>query len=70
MNRFMFIVQLNSPGFAQPRIITTYVGPGMPVSGGAAIDQAIDQPKSVVHKLLLWRAHIPDFARFMVTKQS
>jgi hypothetical protein len=45
---FLFSVRLNSPGFAQSGIITTYVGPGVPVDGGLAIDQAIDGPTSVV----------------------
>jgi sugar lactone lactonase YvrE len=44
----LFIAGLDSPGFAQSGIITTYVGPGMPVNGGLAIDQAIDRPTSVV----------------------
>ncbi len=44
---FLFSVRLNSPGFAQSGIITTYVGPVMPVDGGLAIDQAIDGPTSV-----------------------
>src|SRR5512135_1988699 len=44
---FLFIAGLNSPGFAQSGIITTYVGPGMPLNGGLAIDQAIDAPSSV-----------------------
>jgi sugar lactone lactonase YvrE len=40
---------LNSSfGFSQSGVITTYVGPGMPVDGGLAIDQAIDLPTSVV----------------------
>jgi len=45
---FLFIVGLNSPGIAQSGIITTYAGPGMPVNGGLAIDQAVDRPGSVV----------------------
>jgi sugar lactone lactonase YvrE len=45
---FFFIVWLNSLGFAESGIITTYVGPGMPVDGGLAVDQAIDRPTSVV----------------------
>ena len=44
---FLFIVGLNSPGFAQSGIITTYAGPGMPANGGMAIDRAIDWPRSV-----------------------
>jgi hypothetical protein len=44
---FLFIVGLNSPCFSQSLIITTYVGPAMPVNGGLAIDQAIDVPQSV-----------------------
>ncbi len=41
----LFIVQLNSPGFARSVIIAAYVGPGMPING---IDQAIDLARSVV----------------------
>jgi hypothetical protein len=44
---FLFIVGLNVPGFAQSGIITTYVGPGMPVNGGPATEQAIDRPTAV-----------------------
>ena len=45
---FLFIAGLNSAGFAQSGIITTYAGPAMPVSLGLAIDQAIDGPMSAV----------------------
>ena len=41
------IAQLNSVGFAQSGIITTYVGPQLPVNGTQAITQAIDDPTSV-----------------------
>jgi len=44
---FLFIARLNSPGFTQSGIITTYAGPHMPVNGGMAIDQAIDRQVSV-----------------------
>jgi trimeric autotransporter adhesin len=37
----------NSAGFAQPGIITTYAGPGSPVTGSLAAGQAIDAPNSV-----------------------
>ena len=42
----LFVVQVKS-GFAQDGIITTYVGPQMPVIGAQAITQAIDYPSSV-----------------------
>jgi sugar lactone lactonase YvrE len=35
-------------GFAQSRIIATYVGPGLPVSGEQAVAQSIDCPGGVV----------------------
>jgi trimeric autotransporter adhesin len=44
---FLFFVQLSSSGFAQSGIITTYVGPGLPVNGAQATTQAIDNPYSV-----------------------
>ncbi len=44
----LFIAGLNSPGFAQSGIITTYAGPTMPVDGGLATSQAFDRPASVV----------------------
>jgi hypothetical protein len=43
----LFIVGLNSPGTVPSGIITTCAGPRMPVSGGLAIDQAIDRQLSV-----------------------
>jgi trimeric autotransporter adhesin len=42
-----FFVLLALNGFAQSGIITTYVGPGRPVTGSTAITQAIDFPASV-----------------------
>jgi trimeric autotransporter adhesin len=44
----LFFVLSVSLGFAQSGIITTYVGPGLPVNGGMAKDQAMDAPVSVV----------------------
>ncbi|MBP1599189.1 MAG: hypothetical protein H6Q05_4566, partial [Acidobacteria bacterium] len=44
---FLFVVRLNAPGFAQSGIITTYVGPGLPVNGELAASQPIDRPASV-----------------------
>jgi hypothetical protein len=43
----LFIVVLDSPGFGQSEIITTYVGPGLPVNGAQATTQAIDWPGGV-----------------------
>jgi sugar lactone lactonase YvrE len=34
-------------GFSQPGIITTYVGPGLPVNGAQAMTQAIDMPGGI-----------------------
>jgi trimeric autotransporter adhesin len=44
---FLFFVQLSLNGFAQSGIITTYVGPGLPLNGAQATTQAIDDPRSV-----------------------
>jgi hypothetical protein len=44
---FLFIVVLDSPGFTQSEIITTCVGPGLPVHGAQAATQAIDWPGGV-----------------------
>jgi hypothetical protein len=44
---FLFLAQLSSSGFAQSRIITTYVGPGLPVMDALATSQPIDRPTSV-----------------------
>ncbi len=44
----LFVVGLDSPGFTQSVIITTYAGPAMPVNGESATNQAIDRPASVV----------------------
>jgi sugar lactone lactonase YvrE len=44
---FLF-AQLALHGFAQHGTITTYAGPGLPVSGAKAITQAIDSPTAVV----------------------
>ncbi|HYK88882.1 MAG TPA: hypothetical protein VE398_08935, partial [Acidobacteriota bacterium] len=44
---FFFVVQLSLGGFAQSGIITTYVGPELPVNGALATTQAIDYPSSV-----------------------
>jgi hypothetical protein len=43
---FLFY-QLALCGFAQHGIITTYVGPSLPVNGAQAITQAIDYPRAV-----------------------
>jgi trimeric autotransporter adhesin len=43
----IFLLQLSSIGFAQSGIITTYVGPQMPVNGAQATTQAIDNPVSI-----------------------
>lgn len=45
---FLFLAQLSLCGFAQSGIITTYVGPGLPVLGAPATTQPIDGPESVV----------------------
>jgi sugar lactone lactonase YvrE len=44
---FLIFVQLNLPSSAQSGIITTYAGPGLPVDGSLATNQAIDAPSSV-----------------------
>ena len=44
----LFIAFSISIGFGQPGIITTYVGPQLPVTGGLATDQAMDSPVSVI----------------------
>src|SRR5688572_20689924 len=44
----VFLVSFAMSSLAQSSIITTYVGPPLPVDGAQAITQAIDQPSSVV----------------------
>jgi sugar lactone lactonase YvrE len=44
---FWFFAQLSLSSFAQSGIITTYVGPGLPVNGALATTQFIDGPFSV-----------------------
>jgi trimeric autotransporter adhesin len=44
---FLFFFQLSPGGFCQSGIITTYVGPGRPISGALATTQAIDNPYGV-----------------------
>jgi hypothetical protein len=44
---FLFVAQLDSIGFGQAGIITTYVGPTMPADGSLAVSRAIDLPTSV-----------------------
>jgi sugar lactone lactonase YvrE len=43
----LFFIQGGIVGFAQIGIITTYVGPGLPVNGAQATTQAIDSPQSL-----------------------
>jgi sugar lactone lactonase YvrE len=43
----LFVSQLNLICLAKVGIITTYVGPGLPVNGAQATTQAIDSPQSV-----------------------
>ena len=43
----LFFLQLNMISFAQSGIITTYVGPNLPVNGAMATTQTIDFPSSV-----------------------
>jgi trimeric autotransporter adhesin len=43
----LFVLSV-SIGFAQPGIISTYAGPGMPVIGELAVNQPMDLPVSVV----------------------
>jgi hypothetical protein len=43
----LFVAQLSLSGPAQSEIITTYVGPQMPINGMQASTQAIDRPTSV-----------------------
>jgi trimeric autotransporter adhesin len=43
----LIIFQINLVGFAQSGIISTYVGPGLPVDGSLAINQGLDGPTSV-----------------------
>ena len=45
---FLLLTCFSPGGFAQSGIITTYVGPGMPVNGAQATTQAFDLPSSVV----------------------
>lgn len=44
----LFVFQLNLAGFAQSEVILTYAGPGLPMNGSLAIEQAIGGPASVV----------------------
>ena len=44
----VFLVSFVSSGLAQSSVITTYVGPPLPLDGAMAMTQAIDQPSSVV----------------------
>jgi sugar lactone lactonase YvrE len=44
---FFFLILFISMGIAQSGIITTYVGPGLPVNGELAVNQAIDNPYSI-----------------------
>ena len=44
---FLFIVLLSAVGVAQSEIILTYAGPGLPVNGLLAVDQAIGGRSSV-----------------------
>ncbi len=43
----LFLLQFNWSALAQSGIITTYVGPGLPVDGALAVTQAIDNPNAV-----------------------
>jgi trimeric autotransporter adhesin len=44
----LFFAMSISLGFAQSGIITTYMGPQLPVMGGSAVSQAMDSPASVI----------------------
>ncbi len=44
---FLFLAQLNLNGFGQSGIITTYVGPQLPLNGTHATTKSIDGPSSV-----------------------
>jgi trimeric autotransporter adhesin len=44
----LFLALSASSGLAQSGIITTYVGPGLPVNGELAVSQSVDYPTSVV----------------------
>ena len=44
---FILVSQLSSSEYSQSGIITTYVGPGMPIDGTLATTQPIDHPFSV-----------------------
>jgi hypothetical protein len=44
----LFLILSIPIGFAQSGIITTYVGPQLPVNGELAINQGIDFPASVI----------------------